>query len=114
MGGELVGHAKADHAEVRDLLEELDGADPEDEGVFDLLTEALSTVLAHMDEEERIIFPMLRALLPAEQLARPGRPRPAPASTPPPPGEVVDLAGAERGDCGRGRAEGQDPPLLRR
>lgn len=108
LGDELVAHALADHAEIRDLLGEVEGEDPEDDGVFEILTEALTLVLAHFDEEERIIFPMLRAVLPGADLAKAG-PSARPGS------EVVDVAAAERRmAAGDGRRDRLRRRLLRR
>jgi len=68
VGEEWADHATAAHAEIDDLLGEVDGENPEDEGVFRIFTEVLTKVLAHIDEEEKIIFPMLRAVAPSGEL----------------------------------------------
>ena len=93
VGEAWVEHATADHADISDLLNDVDGENPEDEGVFEIFTEVMTKVLAHVDEEESIIFPMLRAVLADEQLPSSGRKAPAalPSSD-----EVINLAQAER------------------
>jgi len=117
VGEEWAEHARSDHADVRDLLDEVDGENPEDEGVFDIFSEVLTKVLAHIDEEEKIIFPMLRAVVPSTELGKPGQPA---QHEPAPPPEVVDLAGAEREaaappeDGGNGRKDKIRRRLLRR
>lgn len=94
-------HAKADHADIRELLDDLDGEDPEDERVFDVFVEVLTKAVAHIDEEERIIFPMLRAVLPSEQLIPSGQ---ASGREPlPPHPDVIDLAATERSVPSEGR-----------
>ncbi|MEJ7765616.1 MAG: hypothetical protein WKF86_08985 [Acidimicrobiales bacterium] len=50
------------------------------------------SVLAHFEEEERIAFPMLRAIMPAEELAALGAGSFRPAGLD---AEVIDLAAAE-------------------
>lgn len=97
VAAEVVGeawaeHARADHAEVRDLLDEIDGENPQDEAVFDIFTQVLTKILAHLEEEEGIIFPMLRAVLPDGQLVAPRSGHLAGAPLAP----VMDIAQAER------------------
>ena len=99
VGEELAEHALADHEEIRLLLDRIDGADPADEEVFHTFTTLMKRVTAHFEEEERIAFPMLRAVLSPQELAELGRP--STAATPPAAdggsdGEVIDLASAER------------------
>lgn len=111
LGTELADHASGDQADVRDLLGEVDGENLEDEAVFQIFTEALTKLLAHIDEEERIIFPMLRAVLPGSALGSPvGSPPPPPPSA----GDGdVDVAAAEREGEG-GRKDRLRRRLLRR
>jgi hypothetical protein len=92
-GGDWAERATAEHADLRDLLDAVDGENPEDEGVFDIYTEAMARLLAHIDEEEGVIFPMLRAKVPPGELADPG-----PIERPewPPHPDVIDLAAEER------------------
>jgi len=101
VGQELAYHARADHEEVRQLLDDVDGADPADEAVFQAFTKIMSKALAHIEEEERIAFPMLRAVLTTQGLRDLGQPPvraevPGPAGPAAENGEVIDLAGAER------------------
>lgn len=94
VGDEWAEHARADHAEVRALLDDVDGENPEDDEIFAAFEEVMAKALAHIDEEEKIIFPMLRAVVPADQLGQPRRiDQP---DTAPPAAEVIDLAAAER------------------
>ena len=99
VGEELAEHALADHEEIRLLLDRIDGANPADEEVFHTFTTLMKRVTAHFEEEERIAFPMLRAVLSPQELADLGQP---PAGSAPPAadggsdGEVIDLASAER------------------
>ena len=97
VGPELGEHLATDHEEMRQLLDEVDGEDPADEEVFEGLTELMTKVLAHMDEEERIAFSMLRAILSSEELQDLG-PVPRRGAQPDGPAEpeVIDLAAAER------------------
>ena len=70
---ELAEHAKEEHAEVRRLLNEVDGKDPVDEAVFTKLAEILTNVDAHVAEEEGTMFPYLRANLSSQELIDLGR-----------------------------------------
>jgi len=92
VGEEWAEHATADHADIRDLLHEVEGENPQDDGVFEIFTEVLTKVLAHIDEEEKIIFPMLRAMGPGEALAYRGGEEEPEAARPGP--RVIDLADA--------------------
>ena len=93
MGEELAYHSRADHEEVRELLDRVDGEDPSDETVFQAFTSIMGKALAHFEEEERIAFPMLRAVLTTQELEEMGRS--ARAQRPSPEGDVIDLAAAE-------------------
>lgn len=96
VGPELAEHLTADHEDIRQLLDEVDGEDPADEEVFEGLTELMTKVLAHIDEEERIAFSMLRALLSSQELQDLGpAPQRSQRDAPAGPG-VIDLAAAER------------------
>lgn len=93
VGEELAAHARQDHADIRVALDDVDGCDPADDEVFAALGRVMTRVLAHIEEEERIAFPMLRAIMSAEELAAlaAGPFRPIAAEP-----EVIDLAAAER------------------
>lgn len=110
VGEDWAGHARDDHADVSDLLGEVVGEDPEDEGVFEIFTDVLTRMMTHIDEEENVIFPMIRTAVPSSELALRGpthRPEPAP------PPDVIDLAAAEREtatDAAGGGASGEDDP----
>jgi hypothetical protein len=110
-GGDWAERARADHAEFRDLLNEVKDENPEDDGVFEIYTEALAGVLAHIDEEESVIFPMLRTTVPASELADPG-----PIERPewPPHPDVIDLAAEERAATATGPGAGDGHEARRR
>ena len=95
VGEELAEHARHDHADIRIALDDVDGCDPADDEVFVALGLVMTRVLAHFEEEERIAFPMLRAIMPAEELAALGAGSLRPTRTDAEP-EVIDLAAAER------------------
>jgi len=95
VGEELAEHARHDHADICIALDDVDGCDPADDEVFAALSRLMTRVLAHFEEEERIAFPMLRAILPAEELAALGAGLLRPTRTGAEP-EVIDLAAAER------------------
>ncbi len=95
VGEELAEHARHDHADIRIALDDVDGCDPADDEVFVALGRIMTRVLAHFEEEERIAFPMLRAIVPTEELAALGAGSLQPPRTDAEP-EVIDLAAAER------------------
>ena len=122
MNAEWVEHATTDHALIREMLDEAYGQHPGEERVFDLLSEAMERVVAHIQEEEKILFPSMRFEIPRGQLTHPGHPDGRELM----PGHpmVIDLAAAEReaskgtGESGRsggnGRKDKQRRRLLRR
>jgi hemerythrin superfamily protein len=59
------------HAEVNELIEQLQGMSQNDSGIMLLLDELIESVRVHVEEEETILFPDLLGLPPAqlEQLA---------------------------------------------
>lgn len=61
-GDAMADHALHEHRRVRELLQEADGEDVGDEGVWQTLTTALTAVHHHVQEEERELFPVLRTL----------------------------------------------------
>lgn len=99
MNGDWTDHARNEHAEVRSQLESIEGRDPEDERVFEVFSTAVTRIVAHMDEEDKVLFPIMRLALPPEALMV-DRHAVKIKHVPPPPkrdDEVyVDLAGAER------------------
>lgn len=94
MTEEWVTHARTDHETIRDLLDEAHGQDPGEERVFALFSEALARVVAHIQEEEKILFPVMRVEVSRGELTHPGHPEGRELM----PGHpwVIDLAGAER------------------
>jgi ADP-heptose:LPS heptosyltransferase/hemerythrin superfamily protein len=72
-GRELAEHGLEEHEEVRELLSRMDGKDPADEAVFATFQECLAAVMAHVQEEEGRIFPLLRASVGQDRLLDLGR-----------------------------------------
>lgn len=95
VGDEMADHAISDHEELRNLLDDVDGEDPTNEIVFQGFTAIMTKLLAHIDEEERISFPMLRAILSSQELKDLGAP-PRRSKASAPKDDVLDLAAAER------------------
>lgn len=91
MSEEWVNHAMAEHAEVRDLLHALEIDDLADEDAFEIFSGALTRIVAHMDEEDRVLFPILRmSMRPADLIIDSHAPSGAKAP------KVIDLTAAER------------------
>lgn len=112
IGEGWIEHARADDAEVRDLLDEVDGENPEDEGVFEIFSEVLERLLRHFDEEEDIVFPMLRVATSGDEL---GTSRPAAWLEPSPQHpDTIDLAAAEREAAAPPKENRRARRLLRR
>jgi hemerythrin superfamily protein len=65
---EMAEHGKEEHTEIRRLLNEVDGKDPADEGVFSTFEQILLSVDAHVADEEENMFPRLRAGLSSDEL----------------------------------------------
>lgn len=64
----MSGHGKEEHAEVRRLLNEVDGKDPADEGVFSTFEQIMLSVDSHVAEEEEAMFPLLRSGMSSDEL----------------------------------------------
>jgi len=96
VGDEMADHATADHEEIRRLLDDVDGEDPTDELVFQAFSTIMTKVLAHIDEEERISLPMLRAVLTSQEIKDLGEPPRSAGAPAAPEADVIDLAAAER------------------
>lgn len=79
MGDDWAEHAEAEHAQVDALLDEVAGGHPGDPAVFMVLSNAFSRLLAHIDEETTILFPVLRLVVPKGELVNPHRPDYEPA-----------------------------------
>jgi hemerythrin superfamily protein len=61
-GNGMADHALEDHQKVRELLAAADGKDVTDDTVWGSLTQALTSVQEHVQEEEGQMFPVLRGL----------------------------------------------------
>jgi hemerythrin superfamily protein len=61
-GDRMADHALEEHQAVRELLAAADGKDVMDAAVWRSLTEALTDVQHHVEEEEGELFPALRTL----------------------------------------------------
>lgn len=59
-GRERSQHSLDEHKKVRELLKQVDGADISDEQAFATMSECISAVQHHVEEEESEIFPLLR------------------------------------------------------
>jgi hemerythrin-like domain-containing protein len=70
---DLVAESYDEHAEVKDLLEEMTGLNPQDEEFQDLLAQLKDSVQQHVQEEESEMFPQAEELLGEEQLEAIGR-----------------------------------------
>jgi hemerythrin-like domain-containing protein len=68
MNDDWADHARDQHAEVRSQLESIEGKDPEDERVYEIFSSAVTRIVAHMDEEDKVLFPIMRLVLPPEAL----------------------------------------------
>lgn len=111
----------AEHAELKQLLADLDGVQPHDERFFAGFRRVMDVVRAHVADEEQALFPRLResvgqaelyelaeALVSAKRLA-PTRPHPHAPSRPP--GNIVVGAAASLAD--RTRDIVRDTPMFR-
>lgn len=72
-GEQLSKHSLAEHQKARDLLTEVDGKDVRDESVFATLSECISDVTHHVEEEEQKVFPLLRAQVDEQRLMELGQ-----------------------------------------
>lgn len=66
-------HGKEEHAEIRRLLDEVDGKDPAEQSIFAAFGEIIVNVDSHVADEEGTMFPKLRAGLSREELLDLGR-----------------------------------------
>jgi len=64
VNGAGAAEARAEHQEAKDLILELEGMDPESDGFVTTMTKLKTSVLHHVDEEERETFPMILDALP--------------------------------------------------
>lgn len=64
---DLVEEAFEEHNEVKEMLEELDGADKDDESWSEQLAELKENVEHHVQEEETQLFPRAQKVLKKEQ-----------------------------------------------
>lgn len=62
-GDEKVDHAIDEHQQVKETLDELDGADPGGEDVASQVSALAASVQKHVSEEEEELFPALRDAL---------------------------------------------------
>jgi iron-sulfur cluster repair protein YtfE (RIC family) len=71
-GEELIGEARQEHQEVKDLLAELVALDREGDEFEEKLQKLQDSVEHHVEEEEGEIFPKTRRALPPEELVQLG------------------------------------------
>lgn len=115
-GGDAIADARLEEEQgLKEMLSELDGMNPGDEGFQEALSRFRSSVLTHARNEEREVFPRLRQAFDADTLTSlggalrtakrvaPTRPHPAAPNTPP--GNVV--AGMAAGVVDRARDVGR-------
>ena len=65
--GDLIEESMDDHAEMKDLIEEIDSLDDESE-LADRFDELQETVDDHVAQEENTLFPKVRQVLNAEEI----------------------------------------------
>jgi hemerythrin superfamily protein len=65
-GDEKVQEAQQEHAEVKAMLAELEGADPDDEETVEKVHALIANVRHHVDEEENDLLPLLKEELPPD------------------------------------------------
>jgi hemerythrin superfamily protein len=94
-GEELVRREIADHGRAEKIMKDLEGVPVHDTRFFKLISELADEVRAHMEEEETVLFPQLRAACDPKELARlgaraeaikrigPTHPHPSAPDTPP-------------------------------
>jgi hemerythrin superfamily protein len=94
-GDKLADHELEEHAEVEQLLKDLDGVDAEDPEFNQILTKLIGEVRHHVEEEESEILPRLQAACGNERMHElgeqvqkakaiaPTRPHPAAPDKPP-------------------------------
>ncbi|WP_333739051.1 hemerythrin domain-containing protein [Streptomyces sp. IBSBF 2806] len=94
-GDDLADKELADHAEVEQMLKELEGCQPGDERFDTLIMRLRNSVTAHVSDEENRLFPMLADVCSADALEElgekvrsakrhaPTRPHPSAPDTPP-------------------------------
>ena len=70
---ELSDHGKDEHTEIRRLLADVDGKDPLDATTWTTLDTIIRKVKAHVEEEETVMFPKLRAAMDQQQLIELGK-----------------------------------------
>lgn len=61
----------SEYDELEAMLEQVDGADPTDDEVFAVYEQVFSRVMAHINEEEKIVFPVMRVASPPADLVNP-------------------------------------------
>jgi hemerythrin superfamily protein len=68
-GAELATHSLEEHQKVREQLQRVDGKDPRDEQVWATLSQCITDVNHHVEEEETQVFPLLRQHWDADERA---------------------------------------------
>lgn len=67
-GNALADREISEHHEVERMLKELEGSDPHDPASLPVLQALMTAVRGHVEEEEKQIFPALKAVCTPEQL----------------------------------------------
>ncbi|KPC64636.1 hemerythrin domain-containing protein [Streptomyces chattanoogensis] len=71
-GGTLADKEIEDHAKVETLLKRIEGCSADDPQLEQLFTEVQASVLSHMRDEEKNLFPQLHRICSPEDLAKLG------------------------------------------
>jgi hemerythrin-like domain-containing protein len=94
-GEELVRREITEHASTVDLMKDLEGVPVDDTRFFEIISELVGEVRAHIEDEETVLFPQMRAACDPNELLRlgaraeaikrigPTRPHPSAPDTPP-------------------------------
>src|SRR3954462_15040154 len=67
-GEQLVEHEISEHSEAEEVMKKLDGMDPENPEFGVLMTQLMTAIRHHVQEEEGDAFPRFRAAVDQEQL----------------------------------------------
>ncbi|MEV6904324.1 hemerythrin domain-containing protein [Amycolatopsis sp. NPDC051372] len=72
-GDELADKEIREHAEAEEVMKQLEGLQPDDSQFDDLLGRLIRDVRHHIEDEENVLLPGLRAACSVEELGRLGR-----------------------------------------
>ncbi|QRP50951.1 hemerythrin domain-containing protein [Amycolatopsis sp. FDAARGOS 1241] len=72
-GDELADKELQEHAEAEQVMKELEGLQPDDSQFDELLDRLIRDIRHHIEDEEKVLLPKLRAACSVEELGRLGR-----------------------------------------